>query len=744
MYELNEWTHLAVTIAEDTFEVYVNGQKKEGTFTRGAAQLPPDVGANLRIGSWNHTEGREWSGCLDDIRIYNQSLTENDIAGLIIQSNAGLVSHWKLDEENWDGQAEEVVDSSVPGNPGTAENGAQTAETGKIGRAGEFDGDDDSLHMGSIEVGHPLQLSNGGTITAWFKQLEGDGGQRILDKSNGLGGANGYALIAHPGDQSVLLAVGNSTYRTNPGMYELNEWTHLAVTIAKDTFEVYVNGQKKEGTFTRGAAQLPPDVGANLRIGSWNHTDGREWSGCLDDIRIYNQSLTENDIADLIIQSNAGLVSHWKLDEENWDGQEEEVVDSSVPGNPGTAENGAQTTETGKIGRAGEFDGNDDSLHMGSIEVGHPLQLSNGGTITAWFKQLEGDGGQRIIDKSDGPGGANGYALIAHPGDQSVLLAVGNSTYRTNPGMYELNEWTHLAVTIAEDTFEVYVNGRKKEGTFTRGAAQLPPDVGANLRIGSWNHTEGREWSGSLDDIRIYNQSLTENDIAGLIIQSNAGLVSHWKLDEENWDGQAEEVVDSSAPGNPGTAKHGAQTAETGKIGRAGEFDGDDDSLHMGSIEVGHPLQLRNGGTITAWFKQLEGDGGQRIIDKSDGPGGANGYALIAHPGDQSVLLAVGNSTYRTNPGMYELNEWTHLAVTIAEDTFEVYVNGQKKEGSFTRGTAQLPPDVQANLRIGSWNHSDRREWKGCLDDLRIYNQSLDQKDIVTLIIEANSGLISH
>ena len=101
------------------------------------------------------------------------------------------------------------------------------------------------------------------------------------------------------------------------------------------------------------------------------------------------------------------------------------MVDNSGLENHGTAENNVQTVEDGKVDRAGEFDGRDDSIDLGSIEEGDPLQLASGGTITAWFKQLEGDGGQRIIDKSDGPGGANGYALIAHPGDQSVLLAVG-------------------------------------------------------------------------------------------------------------------------------------------------------------------------------------------------------------------------------------------------------------------------------------------------------------------------------
>ena len=53
----------------------------------------------------------------------------------------------------------------------------------------------------------------------------------------------------------------------------------------------------------------------------------------------------------------------------------------------------AQTTEDGKIDRAGDFDGIDDSVDLGSIEAGDPLQLVSGGTLSAWFWQEEGGDG---------------------------------------------------------------------------------------------------------------------------------------------------------------------------------------------------------------------------------------------------------------------------------------------------------------------------------------------------------------
>ena len=217
---------------------------------------------------------------------------------------------------------------------------------------------------------------------------------------------------------------------------------------------------------------------------------------------------------------------------------------------------------------------------------------------------------QRILDKSDGPGGANGYGLVAHPLDRSIILAVDNASYRTDPGVYEFDDWTHVAAVIGENAFEIYINGEKQDASFVRGGPQFPPNIEANLRIGTWNHSDDREWNGFLDDIRIYNRTLNPQEIVQLLIEANSGLISHWKFDEDRWDGLSDEVVDSSGLGNHGVAINSAQTIEAGQIDRAGEFTGLEASIDLGSIEAGDPLQLTSGGTISAWFKQQEGGDG--------------------------------------------------------------------------------------------------------------------------------------
>ena len=221
-----------------------------------------------------------------------------------------------------------------------------------------------------------------------------------------------------------------------------------------------------------------------------------------------------------------GLIGHWKFDELNWTGVEGEVVDSSGQGNHGTSGNGAQIFADGKINNAGEFDGDDDYVDLGEIERGHPLQLSSGGTLMGWFNQRPGHRLQRIFDKSTRGFGAKGYALLADPLKKTISIFVWRSHYQSEVGVYAFNEWMHVAAVIKESDFEIYVNGTKVNGAFVRGSAKHPANVKANMRIGSRNHKTGREFNGFLDDLRIYNRTLSEAEIKGILDEASAGSVA--------------------------------------------------------------------------------------------------------------------------------------------------------------------------------------------------------------------------
>ncbi|MBC7328694.1 LamG domain-containing protein, partial [bacterium] len=78
-------------------------------------------------------------------------------------------------------------------------------------------------------------------------------------------------------------------------------------------------------------------------------------------------------------------------------------------------------------------------------------------TCEAWIKISENDGGGRILDKIT-PGGSDGFLLDTYPG-KSIRLIVGDRTLSLERAL-KPGTWHHLAVVIAQDKLQVYLDGK--------------------------------------------------------------------------------------------------------------------------------------------------------------------------------------------------------------------------------------------------------------------------------------------
>ena len=92
-------------------------------------------------------------------------------------------------------------------------------------------------------------------------------------------------------------------------------------------------------------------------------------------------------------------------------------------------------------------------------------------------------------------------------------------------------------------------------------------------------------FNGTLDEVRMYERALTGNEVQDL------SLIAYWKLDE----GSGNLALDSSTNGNDGTV-HGDPVWTTGKIDGALSFDGIDDYVDVGDIDLTEAF------TIAAWI----------------------------------------------------------------------------------------------------------------------------------------------
>lgn len=178
--------------------------------------------------------------------------------------------------------------------------------------------------------------------------------------------------------------------------------------------------------------------------------------------------------------------------------------------------------------RAMQFDGanNADRVDLGSVASGHPLHMGGGVQITvaAWFYLAgTGNGFPRVIDKSDGASGANGWALSIGNTvgtDRFPVLYIGGSTAVSTTSIALATGQVHF-LAIAYDSVNsnrtlLLVNNRRY--SISRTDALTIPTGTTNAAIGNWNHTTGRQFDGKLFGVWVWNRALWTHELRQLYI----------------------------------------------------------------------------------------------------------------------------------------------------------------------------------------------------------------------------------
>ncbi|MCK4342416.1 MAG: LamG domain-containing protein [Phycisphaerae bacterium] len=214
--------------------------------------------------------------------------------------NDGLVGYWSFDE----GEGATAYDYSGHGNHGTLHNA--TWVSGIAGSALEFDPD-----SGYVEVPDSVSLNIHGntqiTLMAWLYKNAPDlhGGSQpwysypIIKSGPWMGDpitCSRYAL--HEGNDNWLglhLSEVNHPYQTLGYPYEaglIGRWTHLAGTWDGSTMWLYVNGAEVASKTYTG--NLGDTAGRSLKISC-----GYPFNGIIDEVRIYDRALSEDEIRQL-------------------------------------------------------------------------------------------------------------------------------------------------------------------------------------------------------------------------------------------------------------------------------------------------------------------------------------------------------------------------------------------------------------------------------------------------------------
>ncbi len=445
-----------------------------------------------------------------------------------------LIAHWKFDESF----GEKSLDASGNGchaSPQRGRRGVQRVD-GPFAGALQFSGS----HMLCVPEGPRFGTLPAISLSAWTKPEDLGTYKEIFRKEDG----ERRVLFSFQHDGMILsLGLNIDGYvecdaPLDPARVLDGMWHHCAATFDGRMMRVYLDG-KEIGSLERPGviAAGGPAPGC---IGSSN--GGECFQGGLDDLRIYGDSLTAGEIARLhqnglraIAQMsmpvNGGepevakpLWAHWTFNERGGS-----AVIQDIAGDPAVnveITRGA-SRRRGVHGNALHLSGN----HQLAAGIAPPAAEVERMTFTAWVKPADLKGFREIF-RQECPS-----RLLFSFQENGTILSLGLNVRgyvecdaAIQPGQVLDGMWHHAAATFDGRMMRVYLDGKEIGSLERPGRITTEKDIPAFIGSSSGS---GEFFQGGLDDLRIYREALTQEEIALLYRKGMDSLAAAGKELEE-------------------------------------------------------------------------------------------------------------------------------------------------------------------------------------------------------------------
>jgi len=447
----------------------------------------------------------------------------NKYSQWVLIPKTGLMGHFLLSNN--------ALDSSDYKNHGITKNVNFDTDR-KNQRHGSMRFDGATSYM-ETKYAFPLQITGALTISAWVSGTENslmpiagkydlnqEKGGYLLSKTDSL---YKFRITGPEGSDSISIDGDNLPWEHIAGVYD----------PGSRSIYLYINGEPKASKVTN-ISYINPVPKIEFFIG----TDAGKtnfWKGLISDVRIYDSALNSNQISGLygsysnqyskhlIVEDiSQSLIAHWGFDEEEMC----VVHDNSNNHNHGILEPECNTLSPSwvqdrheKEGKSLMFDGTNNFIKISDHSA---LQIEEEITISAWVKLPDSlpDNDGTIIYKS--ATGLNDYffTLIYSKDDQGYGWAVSSETLESSNYIQSENtavpgEWQHIIATFNGTDRNLYINNNKiNDSTISSFSVA---ENNSDLYIGQ-EATGIKKYNGIIDDVRIYNRVISENEIMSLYI----------------------------------------------------------------------------------------------------------------------------------------------------------------------------------------------------------------------------------
>ena len=194
------------------------------------------------------------------------------------------------------------------------------------------------------------------------------------------------------------------------------------------------------------------------------------------------------------------------------------TADASANGITGTLVNGPTFTTAGQYGNAVALDGINDYVNLGNPTA---LQLTGSMTVSAWINASSFPVDDAAIVSKRSSGQIVGFQLdtTVDRGTRTIGFKLTNSSggqmIRYGATTLQPNTWYYVTgvYNASSQTIDVYLNGQLDNGVLQGTVTASQQNSTANVTIGRRAGSTGFEFSGRIDDVRIANHALTQDQI---------------------------------------------------------------------------------------------------------------------------------------------------------------------------------------------------------------------------------------
>jgi|GEM_PF-2169717 len=355
---------------------------------------------------------------------------------------------------------------------------------------------------------------------------------KVMDAPDGSGGYLFYSTGAHINKQKVTVAKNK--------IKKLATFTHgWHKDDSGNVRTIIIPVSEKSGNYEfdveLSSTCVDCYIGTYLQtFTALNSTITSTFSQSLTNISSLHANITDYSmLSDPYSINTSGLVGWWHLDETTGTN----LADSSGSGNNGTW-NGNTTlnTTTGKYNNALAFDGINDYVSFA------PVNLSQF-TVSMWVYPLSTTGSHTLIS-SGISGNANDSLLnfYIYTSGTNVYGRYGNginlSYVTTSSTPFKNNSLNYIVLTLNNTNLSIYVDGILKKST---PRSYEPYQLSNKLLLGIRKESgTNYPFIGTIDEVLIYNHSLTASEISSLYythLQELQITATGNGTPSENWNG---------------------------------------------------------------------------------------------------------------------------------------------------------------------------------------------------------------